>query len=208
METMKLTLEYIKVLIWPLVLIFAFAFYGNQLFSIIENREIDAFGLSIGRQIDKQLDDINNNNQAQLNELKKTIKTLTNNSELIAQVEGIQKNVSKQISNVRKRENFEQLDENANIDRVKAKSLEKNGFEAIINREINTAVNLFEESSQLWPEHNNVKEIARLLNQQQAQLKNKSDPTAWKTVYRKILNQYSWGMPERVRDEMKTFVGL
>jgi len=62
MERANLILEYIKVLIWPLILIGGFAFYSDKLFGIIENREIDAFGLKIG----KQVDEVSSNYKAEL----------------------------------------------------------------------------------------------------------------------------------------------
>ena len=51
MDVLKLILDYIKVLMWPAMLFLSVFFYEDELLYLLENREIEAFGISIGSQI-------------------------------------------------------------------------------------------------------------------------------------------------------------
>ena len=206
MEIMKLSLEYIKVLIWPFVLILAFSLYGNQLFTIIENREINAFGVSIGKQVNNQIDEINKNSQNQINAVKDLIKQGGSTTDIISRIEGFQNNLTKQISNVKESTNLNTLSEKEIDNLEKAKLLEKNAFEALANREINSAVKLFNDAAQFWPEYNNVKEISDLISKNKDLRKGEQSKTAWQETFRTILTSYSWGMPTEARDKLQEFL--
>ncbi len=49
MNPANIVLEYIKVLIWPIILVSAFTIFSEDLLDIIKNREIEAFGLKVGK---------------------------------------------------------------------------------------------------------------------------------------------------------------
>ena len=52
MEFAKLLHEYIKTLIWPVILLVVIFSYEDEVIGLLENREIDAFGLKIGARIE------------------------------------------------------------------------------------------------------------------------------------------------------------
>ena len=51
MDFAKLLHEYIKTLIWPVILLVVIFSYEKEVMGLLENREIDAFGLKIGARI-------------------------------------------------------------------------------------------------------------------------------------------------------------
>jgi len=84
----------------------------------------------------------------------------------------------------------------------RAAAAERRGFEALLDREVRTALQAFEEARAIWPDYHNVAEIARLLDRQREQLDSPDSP-AWPQLYREILTRYSWGLPEDIRAEIR-----
>lgn len=80
--------------------------------------------------------------------------------------------------------------------------LERRGFEAIVERDLQAAIEAFTEARQLWPDYHNVAEIQRFLTQM-ARRDAPLDEAAWATINRTILTEYSWGMPADIRAELR-----
>jgi len=193
-ERAKIILEYIKVLIWPFILIMGFYFYSEKLFGLIENREIDAFGLKIG----KQLDDVSSNYKAELEALKTSIKN-SKDSFLLKKVEIIEINLERELTQVKQTALNKEAPSSTIARKTKVAKLERDGFIAIINRDQNGAISAFSEASNLWPDYHNVSEIEKLLQKNKQRLSNDKSAEAWNRVIKTISEQYSWGMPNDIR---------
>jgi len=193
-ERAKIILEYIKVLIWPFILIMGFSFYSDKLFGLIENREIDAFGLKIG----KQLDDVSSNYKAELETLKTSIKN-SKDSLLLKKVEIIEINLERELTQVKQTALNKEAPSSTIARKTKVAKLEHDGFIAIINRDQNGAISAFSEASNLWPDYHNVSEIEKLLKKNKPHLSNDKSEDAWNRVIKTISEQYSWGMPNDIR---------
>ncbi|ALU45370.1 hypothetical protein [Pseudoalteromonas rubra] len=193
----RLVLEYIKVFLWPAILILAFAVYGDKLFKIIEQREVDAFGLKLG----KQIEDISSNYEAQIAQLKKDIEASQEPATLLKKVDGIQVNLAKQLSSVKQ---TVLLTETPTVPNRKAQvdQYERAGFNAILARDVSEALSQFSAAQAIWPDYHNVSEIKRLLSKQKNQLQD-SQNTAWQAVFDTVLTQYSWGMPDDIRVQFR-----
>lgn len=193
----RLVLDYIKVFLWPAILILAFAVYGDKLFKIIEQREVDAFGLKLG----KQIEDISSNYEAQIAQLKKDIEASQEPATLLKKVDGIQVNLAKQLSSVKQ---TVLLTETPSVPNRKAQvdQYERAGFNAILARDISEALSQFSAAQAIWPDYHNVSEIKRLLSKQKNQLHD-SENTAWQAVFDTVLTQYSWGMPDDIRAQFR-----
>jgi hypothetical protein len=94
----------------------------------------------------------------------------------------------------------------SSVDRLSVPDLEKQGFEALLNRDFSGAEQALSQAVRLWPEYHNVAEVRKLLLSNQAKLK-AGDDQAWKEIYAAIIGRYSWGLSPiyltRVREALK-----
>ena len=193
MEIAKLFLDYLKTLMWPLILIIAFLKYDEQIFYILKNRDVEAFGLKIGNQISS----ISDSYTDEIGALKEQIAQLEsedNRKVLIERVNNIEKSVQRNLELVTNKNTPEQ----SKVE--KAKSAEREGFEAIINRDAEAALAAFEKAERIWPEYHNVSEIKSLLATEKKHLKGDDD---WQKIYDVILTKHTWGMPRDLRSRLK-----
>ncbi|MES9905792.1 MAG: hypothetical protein ABW168_24360 [Sedimenticola sp.] len=197
MESSNIILEYIKVLKWPLILIIGFTLYNDKLFGIIENREIDAFGLKIG----KQVDEVSSNYKAELEALKTTIKS-SKDSSLLEKVEIIETNLERELAQVKQTALNKEAPSSTTARTTKVAKLERDGFIAVINRDANGAISAFSEASDLWPDYHNVSEINELLIKNKNNLSGNESTETWGNVTKTISDKYSWGMPSDVREQL------
>lgn len=197
MNHTNLFLEYTKVLIWPLILVLGFVFYNDKLFGIIENREIEAFGLKIG----KQVDEVSNAYKAEIDALKDSIKQ-SKDSFLLKKVEIIEKNLERELAKVRETALSQEAPSSTLSRKENVKKLEQEGFTAILNRNLSAAINAFTEARVLWPDYHNISEIRKLLINKKKDLSGEESARAWKEVEKIILNEYSWGIPSDIREKL------
>ncbi len=197
MENSNQILEYIKVLKWPLILIIGFTLYSDKLFSIIENREVDAFGLKIG----KQVDEVSSNYKAELEALKTIIKNSKDNS-LLKKVEIIETNLERELAQVKLTALTKEAPSSTITRNKKVAKLERDGFIAVLNRDVNAAISAFSEASDLWPDYHNVSEIKKLLLRNKNNFSGNESSEAWDNVINVIGDKYSWGMPSDVREQL------
>lgn len=197
MELAKLILEYLKVLLWPVILLFVLGFYGDQVVQILETRNVDAFGLKISGD----LDSLSDNYEQEINSLKALIAELENGNkdQLITKLDRISGNVKQEINLMRTQLSSpdDRLLEDKKQQAIQA---ERNGFEAIIQGDLNTALAEFTTAKALWPTYHNVAEIHRLLSGQASQL---NTPEQWASLCSTILEKYSWGIPKDIRPVME-----
>jgi len=74
-----------------------------------------------------------------------------------------------------------------------AESLENQAFDFLINKDIESALNKFEECEKVYPTYKSVSEIVKFLKGERQNLTDK-DSTRWNTVYKTILDKYTWKM--------------
>jgi len=202
MDLAKLVLEYIKTLIWPVLLIVALFSYEEKIVDLVENREIDAFGLKIGSRIE----DISKNYETEIADLKASIEssgTHQNSTILLSKIDSINNNVKRELSQVRS-----QTIEPILTQRINGNSAsfnERRGFEAILKQDVNEAIRGFSAARKAWPEYHNVAELEKILEKEKTTLNN---ALAWKNLKKTILQKYSWGMPRDIRTRFKKSVSL
>ena len=202
LNLLNVILEYIKVLVWPVILVVAFLMYGDKLFNIIENREIDAFGLKIG----KEIDDITENYEAQISLLKEELKRTNSSPGLLEIVEGIESNLEKQLSQVKSSALQQQSSLSSLSKKERVSKLERDGYEAIVDRDVINAIDYFSDARDLWSDYHNVSEIRKLLIMNKKNLEDSSDIKSWKNIVEVILQKYSWGMPGDIREKLVEFI--
>lgn len=86
-----------------------------------------------------------------------------------------------------------------------AAAFERAGFEAILDRDFEAALEAFSEARRTWSTYHNVAEIQRHL----AKLKKKGTPideAKWAAIDRAILTEFSWGMPPDLRERFRVRV--
>jgi hypothetical protein len=197
MERENLILEYVKVLLWPVILIAGFAFYSDKLFGIIENREIDAFGLKIGNR----LEEVVSNYKTELEALKIDISD-SNDSALLKKVEIIEMNLDRGLTQVKQAALTKEDPSSSNIRKERVAKFERNGFTAIISRDVVGAITAFSDASDVWPTYHNVSEIRTLLVINKQKLDGDDSKAAWTEVIKKINDEYSWGIPSDIRKQL------
>lgn len=199
MELSRVILEYIKALIWPTLLVAAFYFYSDNLFEIIKSREIDAFGVKIG----KQIDEISKNYEDQIAQLKQQLEQANTSPQLLNKVQSIENNLDKQLSHIKSTALFDQQSLVSLSKKDKVSRFERNGFEAILNTDIETAISSFEAAKELWPDYHNVTEIAAFLKNTKSELTVSNETETWENIFVTILDRYSWGMPKDIREKIE-----
>lgn len=86
----------------------------------------------------------------------------------------------------------EQTDPNA------AKLYERQGFDALLQKDVVTAIDRFTLSENAYNGYHMVYDIAQYLKKKQKTLESK-DPELWKKTYTTLLKEYSWRMPEQAK---------
>ena len=84
----------------------------------------------------------------------------------------------------------------------RVKTLERSGFLALLDRDINGAITAFDNAHKIWPDYHNVAELKRLLLSKQRRLADRKS-TEWKKLYQVIVEKYSWGMDRDLLTKMK-----
>ena len=192
MEFAKLLHEYIKTLIWPVILLVVIFSYEDEVIGLLENREIDAFGLKIGARIE----DFSNNYENELSELKTAIKQTSNDQALLSKVETISRNTQTELAQLQEASTNLRSIKDRSVSKMVVANAERAGFEAIINRNVEVAIRQFAAARKAWPDYHNVAELEKVLRNKKSSLTNEA---SWKDLEQLILQKYSWGMPTDIR---------
>jgi hypothetical protein len=195
MDFAKLILEYIKALMWPVILVAAFFTYDDVILELLQTRKIDAFGVSIGERIDN----IAENSELAIQEITKNLENTDDKALLLSQLETVNKNIKKDLRQISQQTSQpSSLERNTVSTILSAAEYERAGFEAILQRDVKEAIRQFNLARGRWPDYHNVTEIEALLKKRQARLIN---PAAWEALEQTILQDYSWGMPSDLRQK-------
>jgi hypothetical protein len=92
-----------------------------------------------------------------------------------------------------------------NINNNSANYWEYKGFESLLNMDIDNSINYFSNAERKYPALNNVYEINSLLKRKEKTIKTGDENTKkeiWKIIFRNILKEYTWGMPEEIKNKM------
>ena len=89
--------------------------------------------------------------------------------------------------------------------RAQATDLELKGFDFLVSKDVDAALQAFTNAEKLRPNYHNVAEIRKLLEDNRAALaaaprEGKSE--AWSNVYRTLVSKYSWGMPPDIKTKL------
>lgn len=209
-----LVLEYLKVFIWPALLLVGVLMFQPQIVEILNSREWSIGPVTVG----KKIEEIGNSMQQQLAVQKRYIEQIEANANdpvlvrenarwLLGVIPTVQKNVGQDIVALK---NEIQVGGAAPARGVTsapqesaktARDWELKGFEALLAKDVDAAISAFSQAEALSPTYHNVAEIHRLLADKREVLKVKN--ADWKSVYKSIAGRYSWGMPAEILNRLK-----
>jgi hypothetical protein len=210
-------LEYIKVFIWPLLLVMVVLIFKPQIEEILNTREVSIGALTVG----KRIEGIGSSMQQQLATQKRYIEEIAAHADdpqlvrenarwLLGVIPTVQKNVSQDIVALQQEiqageSSTSRMSAASRESPQSAREWEQMGFEALLAQDVDTAINAFAEAERLSPTYHNVAEINRLLVTKRELLAAK-DLQEWQSVYKPIVGRYSWGIPpdmlNRLKDEL------
>ena len=210
----RLILDYLRVFIWPLVILVVIFIYQNDIRKILSEREVDIFGLRIGKQvadIEKrtlaEIDDIRillekqrAGESADVNDISKDIE---------AKLTSLENNLNREIGRIQQtQEQIEMATQKTASDEIgtrptatrleRAAAAERQGFEHLLERDVDGAIGAFGRAYEIWPDYHNVQEILESLEKAKDRLRSR-DNSSWNQLYRMILTKYSWGLPKDLR---------
>ncbi len=215
----RLVLDYLKIFMWPVIALVVVVLFQDDVRSILENREVELAGVvRIGPQIEQlqqqaneEIADIRALLQAQQargggadpeaagqvtadieNKLTKLSSRLTRGAEQIQQTAP---------AVVRNQDATPAAAQEARVQQVSA--LERRGFSALLDRDVQAAIQAFGEAVTIWPEYHSVSAISDLLTTWETELSDKQSPK-WSELYRTVLTDLSWGMPSDLRPEFRS----
>jgi len=84
-----------------------------------------------------------------------------------------------------------------------AQKFEADGFRYLLEKDVSNAISAFRQSENSYNGFHQVYEIARYLNENKSKLSDVNSEF-WKEAYRKILSDFSWRMPEDVKQKIIT----
>lgn len=205
-----LVLEYLKVFVWPLLLLVGVLMFRPQIVEIISTRELSIGSLTVG----KKIEGIGNSMQQQLAIQKRYIEEIEAHADnpalvrenarwLLGVIPTVQKNVGQDIVALQQEiQAGEAPPRGASPASPKTvREWEQKGFEALLAKDVDAAIGAFSQAEALSPTYHNVAEIHRLLADRRDALKAKD--ADWKSVYKLIAGRYSWGMPAEVLSRLK-----
>lgn len=221
----EFTLELTKILIWPALIVVATLWLGNDLKEILKSRTWKIGVLEVGDRISTLAETLQSELIVQEDYLNKILASHADAGKVreyadlaLASLSNARKGIKKEIANIQ-----ETIPATAGAELrqaappaaaeppgarppATARDWEIAGFSYLLEKKIAPAVAAFSQAEKLWPDYHNVAEIRRLLIQNQDALRSAADP-AWNELYRKILSQFSWGMPADARQQMQQRIG-
>jgi len=82
-----------------------------------------------------------------------------------------------------------------------AQSWEEKGFNYLLNKDVDNAIDAFRNSENASNQYHQVYEIARYLRENRSKLSDKNSEF-WDTAHKKIATDYAWGMPSDIRKRL------
>lgn len=211
----RLILDYIRTFLWPAVALAVVLVYQDDVRTILQEREVDIFGLRIGEKVQQ----IETHTLAEIGDIRALLDeqqasgTAPANADAIAtdieaKLASLERNLSREVAAVRSAEvqpapefpSAAQMPASSRM--AQAADAERQGFQALIERDVGGAMEAFDEARRIQPDFHNVAEIGRLLRDRRDKL-GKPDSPEWPRLYREILTRYSWGLPDNLRPQLR-----
>lgn len=220
-STPEIVLEFVKIFIWPLLVVIGVVWLGPDLRDILKSRTWKIGIIEVGDRVSNLEETLQNELLVQKGYLDKILahpedadRVTAVAKEAVAAIENAQEGVQKEVRNIRETiperlaaEPAKDTPETATGEKpTTAKGWETLGFAYLLRKDVRAATEAFTKAEKIWPDYHNVSEIRSLLVQKQEALR-QSDSSEWEDTYREILAQYSWGMPAEVRGQMQEAVG-
>lgn len=217
--TARLVLDYLRVLLWPALIVWAFLVFKGDMLEILKTREVEVAGAF---KIGKHIEDLNRKTQAELKDLRRLVAELQAapqdpdrvrevSDAVAASLEALERDFSREVAQLQLETAVPGVGASSDLaalsadPREQARELERLGFDQLLRRDLQGARKSFGGAVRAWPEYHNAAEIERLLRADRQGLAAGSD-TAWRELYRTILTRYSWGMPASAREAMQQAV--
>jgi len=224
-ELAKIVLDYIRALIWPVMLVAGAFLFNEDIIKLINEREIKFAGLEIGSKVTERINSVKENTKAELEDIKELLQefdaaktqsldTATQISEkIIEKITTLNKNIDKDVGQISQdvsvlQENHPKRSSLPN-QQQDAMEFESKGFQFLLDRDIEEAINAFTKAEELWPSYHNILEIKQFLLSEKTRLlntENTNNDLAWEKVYVTLLSKYSWGMPDDFREKFRNKV--
>lgn len=212
----RIILDYLRVLMWPAVLVVVILIYQSDVREILRNREVKVAGVF---EIGKKVEQIEENASEELADIRALLEALSNQSPSDAEIvvadigtklTNIERNLSQQVEQIKRAQQQAQTVPPISREQLaprlapeeSAATLERSGFEALLERDVTAARAAFEAAYTRLPDFHNVDEIRKLLREKEQNLAD-PDSTAWSQLYRIILSDLSWGLPKELRPEFR-----
>ncbi len=251
MKRSELILEYLKIFVWPILIIVIVLVFRNPIISVLGSGdiELDILGVKLkGSKANmKQIEDLKKKEtmlQENLNILSKDIENLNNIKNRIStenldlknrldnllleqqksgvNVKATREQLSKEVARAKEdaevsnqvyydaKQRVTQSQKLVNESKFQtAKKYETTGFQHLVSDRFKNSLEDFENAYKTYPEYHNVEEISKLLRKNIEHLNDPSrrDP-AKISIYRQILENHSWGIPDDVKEAMKRSLAL
>ncbi|OPY90118.1 MAG: hypothetical protein A4E72_00816 [Syntrophus sp. PtaU1.Bin208] len=223
-------LEAIKVLIWPILIIAGVIWLGNDFKDMLQSRTFKIGGvLEVGDKVSDKVTVLQDSLQQELLDQESSLQKILTHSADSAKVSDFAREALNRINKaqVAVKKDIQQIQETipqasppaSPAERGKpsepqarpemgtkspkiAKEWESLGFQRLVSWDVESSIQAFSEAEKVWPDYHNVAEIRQLLVKNKEALMNRESPK-WKEVCRKILDDYSWGMPPDARRDME-----
>ncbi len=222
----ELVVDLVKALVWPVIILFMVFWLGNDfksvLMDILENRHVKLGSLEIGERVttlktnvQKELDDQRELLQKILDDAEQASATREYAEQALSRLQVVEKEVNREVRDIQlavqsapskmQEERSEKNVRQTVRSELEAELQESQGFEYLLKRDAKAALQAFSEAERNWPDYHNVAEIRALLEKNIGQLAS-PESSSWPEVYHIILEKYSWGMPNEIRNEMREFL--
>lgn len=202
----RLILDYVRTFLWPAVVLVVVLVYQDDVRKILQEREVDIFGLRIGEKVQEietralaEIGDIRTLLEEQQTRLPGSADPLITDIEV--KLTSLERNLSREIATVqapKARETRQVAGVEPDDRAARVAEAERRGFQALVDRDVRTALHAFNQAREIWPDYHNVAEISQMLHQWRNRLSD-ADSKDWPKLYREILTQYSWGLPKELR---------
>jgi hypothetical protein len=215
----RLVLDYLRMLMWPVVVLVVVVVYADDVRNILSSREVEVAGVfKIGQQV-KQIEESAAEEIADIRALLEKMQadpTLDRTAlavDIKSKLDNLSGNLSREVEQIQQTAPAVAAAPPAAVEpgavpttagQPSASTFERDGFQALIDRDIDKAIANFGRAKALYPDYHNVSEIHDLLVAHQADLKDRDSPS-WERAFRQIVAEYSWGMPAEFRPEFRKY---
>ena len=219
-EIARLVLDYLKTFLWPLAFLVVILGFRDEVQTILRDRKIDAFGITIGGRVGDKVAEVKEDFGVEVTDLRRMLDQIKDSATATPEGKELAEDASKKVTRIETNLNREiqQIQSMAPAadsqeppqagpspakaaqptDPAAARDWERAGFDALLTRDLDKANTAFDHAWDLSPDYHNVAEIRALLQGRRALLAS-GDEKAWKDLYKTLATDYTWGMTATTR---------